>query len=246
MVEFETKDGVELSLTTISNIDIFTYLADYGLVIPIMPMSKLDDGRIVPNPHSPLYNDALMVYDVSRHNAALDGIISLCIDIVDTIPLKQYQRVFERMVAYGIDKGVDTLEHWYIKYVALTDIDDKARLTQLVLLTETLVSGIFNSIRVTRGGDDIHKVHLKNAIRTDIQYDNIVIAGQQLVSPSDEASACIWSLLSRIDWNKGKYSLKEKATTIALYRLNKVVETHNNDVVQIHQEKESRKNKPKR
>jgi len=48
----------------------------------------------------------------------------------------------------------------------------------------------------------------------------------------------------RVDWIKWyrcEYSLREKATTIGLYRLNRLMESHQEDAVQIESEKRSKK-----
>ena len=43
------------------------------------------------------------------------------------------------------------------------------------------------------------------------------------------------------EWLRCDISISEKATAVALYRLDKIMETHTSDVLQIHQEREARK-----
>lgn len=181
-----------------------------------------------------------MVYDVRRHQVAIDAIIANCIELQTKLDCEQYRESFNIMQSSKFISQDETLEMWYMKNFVLEDID-MVNLVVNSLLTEQLVADIFNSIRVTRDGMDIHSAHLRNAIQTHIETDSIVIAGMQLVSPIDEIKAAQFSMINWQEWLRCELTLREKATAIALYRLDRILETHTNDVLQIHQEKEARK-----
>lgn len=231
-----------MNVKEVSNISIFQFISSLNLVVPKPPIVELDDGRMMENVHNPLYNDALLVHDIERTNAAFFGVVRLCLTLDNEPELEQYRLQYETMKLHKLTKGMN-FEEWVIVNFVLEDANDTSSLTQLAVLTETVVAGIFNSIKVTRDGGDIHKTQLRNAISTGIETDSIVIAGQQLVSPLDEYRACNETGMSQDKWSRCEYTMLEKATAIALYRLDKVIETHSNDIVQIHQERESRKKK---
>lgn len=242
-MEYTSELGHYIILNQISNIEVFEYIAESGLKVPKPPTYETDDGRIEENPFHPIYNDALAVYDLQRHQLALDAIVALCLSIKN-IEYIEYKPQFEVLKKSGILDKRETIEQWVIKNYILTD-KDMYYIVQNTLLTESRVSGIFNSIRVTRDGINIHEAHVKNAISTNIDTDSIVVYGHQLVNPIDEIKACQFSMMQWLDWLDGKISLKAKATAIALYRLDRIIDTHNNDAVQIYQERESRKNSRK-
>lgn len=237
---FKSERGVEIELIPTANIAIFSHIADVNLVIPKPPTFIDDDGRVLENPFHPAYHDALAVFDVQRHQTASDAIIKCCVRLVYKSDLSKYSDSYQALVDGKLISKLETLEEWYIKTFILTT-NDMVTIVQNTLLTEQLVSTIFNSIRVTRDGTDINRVSIKNAIQTHIETDAIVVAGMQLVSPLDEIKAAQFSMINWQEWLRGETSLKEKATAVALYRLDRIIETHSNDVVQLHQERESRK-----
>jgi len=232
--------GHKLALKSVANIAIFSEIAKAKLVVPKPPTFIDEEGRELEHPFHPLYHDALSVYDLQRHLVASDAIVKLCVSFAQDFNLNEFKEAFDIAQSSVFSRTGDTLESWVLKTYVLTDFD-MARIVEKTLLTETLVSAIFNSIRVTRDGVDIHRANVKNAIQTHIETDAIIIAGQQLVSPLDEIKAAQFSMMNWNEWLKCEIGLDEKATAVALYRLDRVVETHSNDVVQLHQEREARK-----
>jgi hypothetical protein len=237
---YKTEKGYELKLIEKANITIFGEIARAKLPIPKPPIYIDEEGRELENPFHPIYHDALAVYDLQRHQIANDAIIKNCVELITKVKLEKYEDAFSILNVCGLNKSNDTLESWYLKNYVLTPFDIY-KIVENTLLTETLVSSIFNSIRVTRDGIDIHRANVKNAIQTHIETDAIVIVGHQLVSPLDEIKAAQFSMINWQEWLRCEVGLEEKATAVALYRLDRIVETHSNDVVQIHQEKEARK-----
>ena len=180
------------------------------------------------------------MFDVQRHQIANDAIIQHCVRMKTKVNYDKYKRQFAIIRASGFDSPLTSIENWHLKNYVITQFD-MTKIVENTLLTETLVASIFNSIRVTRDGIDIHRANVKNAIQTHIETDAIVIAGHQLVSPLDEIKAATFSMINWQEWLRCEVSLEEKATAIALHRLDRVVETHSNDVIQLHQEREARK-----
>lgn len=236
----KTERGFNITLNPTSNISIFGEISKAKLVIPKPPIYEDEDGKLHDNPFHPDYHDALAVYDLQRHHVALDGIVKLCLTLNDKFNEADYIEAFRILQINKLISINETLSSWYIKNYVLAESDLQFVISN-TLLTETRVADIFNSIRVTRDGEDIHRKHIKNAISTNIETDAIVIAGHQLVSPLDEIKSAQFSMMNWQEWLRCDISLEEKATAVALYRLDRVVENHSNDVVQLHQEKESRK-----
>ena len=239
MMLYVTNAGYKLETNTVPNFEIFQYMSKQKIITPKPPRYTLDDGREIDNEFHPLYADALVVMDLARHNAVLNGLITLCMKLVDKSEIEAYRVPYEAQKSLSDEKL--SLEAWFIKYIALDSYDDLNYLTQHLILTETSVSAIFSSIRVTRGGQDVANVSLKNAINTGVSTDTIVIAGHQIVNPLDEINACRFSQMEWQKWLRDEYNIEEKASAIALYRLDKIVDSHNNDAVQIYQEQQARK-----
>lgn len=240
LMQYKTERGYNITLNTTSNISIFGEISKAKLVIPKPPIYLDDDGKELDNPFHPTYHDAISVYDLQRHQVAFDGIIKLCLTLNDRFDEKQYQQAFAILKNSKLVSSIETLQTWFIKNYVLSDTDLQFVVSN-TLLTENKVADIFNSIRVTRDGQDIHSTYIKNAITTNIETDAIVICGYQLVSPLDEIKAAQFSMMNWQEWLRCEISLEEKATAVALYRLDRVVENHSNDVVQLHQERESKK-----
>ena len=239
-MEYKTEKGFELELIPTANITIFNVIAKAKLIVPKPPIYVDENGVEMENPFHPVYHDALAIYDLQRHQVANDAIIANCVRLKTKVNYDRYKRTFSIVKTSGIDLTNSTIQEWYLKNYILT-LYDMSKIVENTLLTETLVSSIFNSIRVTRDGIDIHRANVKNAIQTHIETDAIVIAGHQIVSPLDEIKAAQFSMVNWQEWLRNELTLEEKATAVALYRLDRIVETHSNDVVQIHQEREARK-----
>ena len=238
-MQYTTVKGYTLDLSPIANITIFQYMSKSGLKAPGIPIYVDDNGKEMENPFHPIYHDALIIYDIQRHQVALNGILANCVKLQNKIQL-QYQESFDILNKNNFLDKHETFEIWYLKNFILED-EDITEIIQNTLLTEQAVSSIFNSIRVTRDGMDISKTHLRNAVNTNIETDSLVIGGLQLVSPIDEIKAAQFSMINWQEWLRCDISISEKATAVALYRLDKIMETHTSDVLQIHQEREARK-----
>lgn len=240
IMKYRTEQNYNVTLNPISNITIFVEIAKANLIVPKPPIYEDENGRLMENPFHPAYHDALSVYDLQRHLIAFDAIVKLCITLNDKFDEHEYLDAFNIVKKINLVSSTETLTSWFLKNYVLTQ-NDIQHIVLNTLLTENQVASIFNSIRITRDGQDIHRTPIKNSITTNIDTDAIVIAGYQIVSPIDEIKAAHFSSINWQSWQRCEVSLEEKATAVALYRLDRVVEAHSNDVVQIHQERESRK-----
>lgn len=246
-MKYKTSTGFEVELKQIPNITIFEYIADCNLVVPKPPLWEripASNGQPAvwePNEYHPLYHDAMLVYDVQRHNVAINAIVSSCFEISDKSQFDSYIPLYA--IAKRFLSKYETFETWVLRNFIVTDADLMTQVDNCIL-TEQRVGRIFSSISVKRDGINIHQANLKHAVNTNIDVDAIVIAGYQLVSPLDELRGCNFSGMEWQSWLRCEYTLKEKASAIALMRLDKTIETHNNDAVQIFSEREAkRKNK---
>lgn len=237
---YKTERGFDVELIPTSNIEIYKSIANENLVTPKVPTYIDEDGKVLDNPFSPQYNDAMAVFDVIRHQIANDAIIHKCIKLISKIDIERYRDSYLTLYESDLLAKSETLERWYLKNFVLT-ANDMTYIVQNTLLTEQRVAIIMNSIKVTREGIDIFKVNIKNAIQTRIEVDAIIVCGMQLVSPLDELKAAQNSMLNWQLWLSGDVSLEDKAVAVALFRLDKTIDLHSSDVVQQHQEREARK-----
>lgn len=234
-----TTTGINYELTLSANQYIFIEVSKSSLKAPKPPLWYNEQtDRWMDNEFHPLYKDSLMVYDVARHDEVWNAILKICVKL-PKFDYEQYRLQYSTISTLDID-NLD-IKTWVKKYFIFTSPLDQQYITRNALLCESRVHAIFSSIRVTRGGQDINSVNIKHAIQTGINTDAIVIAGEQLVSPLDEIKACRFAHMDWQHWLNGKYTLDEKASAIALHRLDNTVETHQNDAVQIYQEAQSKK-----
>lgn len=237
---YKSERGYDFELKPIANIEIYKCIANSNLVMPKVPIYEDEEGRKLENPFSPDYASAMTVYDVQRHTVANDAIVKMCLKLVTNVNLDIYRDSHEALKASGLINKDETIEEWFIKTFIITP-KDMFIIVQNTLLTEQLVSSIMESIKVTREGTDIHRFNIKNAIQTRIEVDAIVVGGMQLVSPIDEIRAATFSMMNWVEWLSGSIQLQDKAVAVALHRLDRVMEMHSSDAVNLHQEREARR-----
>lgn len=238
MKSFLLKSGVTIRIREIPNLRIFQGIAKSNLILPLPPTYEMDDGRIVENPHHPLYHDALTLYEIQRANIAFEVLLQNAIEF-DFAEMNRpsWSNRWKSMQKSKFMKVKDPEHFVFLKEFAISQ-DEKALITRNAILHEQEVYDIFKSIVVTRNGMDIHSVGLVNSVDINIAIDSIIIEGYQLVSPLDEAKACIAFGMNWIEWQT--YSNTDKANVIALYRLEKTIEAHKDDIVQIESERKSK------
>lgn len=239
------KSGIIVNVNQVSNMKIFEDIAALKIPVPQPPIVTLDDGNETINTFDPVYADAITIYKVHLASVAFDVLLANAVEVdskyLNERSWKSYKRYLENQFFFNktLPESVS-----YLRYFALQDSpEDKMFLTQNAILHELAVLDIFNSLSVSRDGYDIKDVQLKHGIKTGIDYQPIVIEGCQLVNPLDEMKACKDNNINWLDWYRCNISLKEKATIIGLWRLNKLIDSHNEDAVQIESEKKSKRNK---
>lgn len=240
--EYRTKRGIKLSVSPISNLDLFAFKNNIQTVqVPRFYIES--QKRWVENPDDPRYHDAQIILENSKSLKAFDYFIESSISLEDKALLEseEWKEFYENLLDIDEELLENSDEMFnYIKFFALADASDQQNLIKSVCLTETAVFEMYNKITISRFGTNVHDIDIKNAIDTGITYSNIIIGGEQLVNPLDEYTACVASKLNWIEWIRSVYTLTEKAATVALFRLNRLKEMHIDDEQQIQMEKKSK------
>jgi hypothetical protein len=230
-------NGVRLEVDRITNLEVFSFDISDILPEPQVPKFYIEEqDRWEDNYNHPTYHAAMSVYFAGKTLALFDILLKNHIDVVDKNQII-IPKNLRRMYPDDDDKFI------FLKYMLLTEDEDIGNIVNLITLTETRVYYIFKSLRVLREGMDIHKHDVKHTVNTNIEYEPLVLGGHQLVHPIDEYNGCITSNISYTDWLEHKFSLDAMARTIAMYRLNKIIEIHSGDAAQIESERKSRSKK---
>ena len=237
------SNGIEIEVTKIANIDLFSAISEKNLVVPKVPQFEEEEGSGIwqDNPLHPLYHDAIAVYEVLKSEAILDIVFERCVTIDRKYLGSQgWERLYKYLKNQKSFPISDNEMFNFVKFYAFKDATDRGLLARNALLTESLVYSTFNSIGVVRNSSNIHEVQLKNSINTHINVLPVFIGGEQLVNPVDEYRACSDSGLNWGEWITCNYTMEQKASTIALHRLDRIITIHNEDAVQIEQERKSK------
>jgi len=242
MGNFFTSTNYEVEYNSCSNTVLYKGLAQKNFKPPNVPTYIDNKGVVQENPFSQKYADALVVYQKTIELAMVDVVLTNCIkfnhawkkseDWANCCHIMQTQSVLSN----------NNLELSFLKYYVLPDTRDHSMLAQEAFLTETRVYDIFGTVHIQREGVDIHKAYLKNTIDTGIEVQPLFIGIHQLVNPLDEFNACISGNMSWSKWYNCEYSLDEKASVVALSRLNRIRDIHSDDAVQIESERLSKRN----
>lgn len=232
-------NGNTLILNPISNVQLFNHHQDIDIPVPKVP-TYWDEYNDVEreNPQHPDYYDAINVYNTRCMNYLFDIIIEKYISIEPScLENEQWKRLFSILKKQPSLQLLNTEANNYIKYYVLKDIMLKGQLANALVLTEQRVLHTFNSIETYRAGINIHEFDLKNTIDTQITSSTVFLGDQQIVSPLDEYKCCIHSNMLWDKWMQCKYSLDEKASTLALFRLDRTIQLHSEDAIQIESER---------
>lgn len=231
--------GVTVEVTQLSNVSLYNEFDDRDIIEPKPPQYE-QYGVMHDNLMHPLWHDAVAIYNAQRITKAFMMVLERAVHVPDGevgrsrwLKFKPKLKRFTKFEDLG-----DRMN--FLHYYAVKTLEDKGAIANAALLTEQRVYHTFSSIPFTRNGADIHEAALKNAIDTGIQAYPFIIGNQQLVNPMDEFNACKEALMSWESWLSGEYTQDVKATTVAMYRLEKLVNTHQDDAVQIESERRSK------
>lgn len=232
-----TINNIDISFERIPNVEVFSIDVSDMLQEPQVPKFYIEEqDRWEDNYNHPTYHAAMSVYFAGKTIALFDALLRKYINVIDENKILVPKNL-RRLYPDEDDKFL------FLKYVLLTEEDDIGKIVNLITLTETRVYYIFKTLRILRDGKDIHQHDVKHTVNTNIEYEPLVIGGHQLVHPIDEYNGCINSNVSYTDWVQHKFDLDTMAKTIALYRLNKIIEIHSGDAAQEESEKKSRTKK---
>lgn len=237
--------NIKLEVKQIANILIFEEVSKAELQVFLPPLDTSEDGYEIENTFHPIYQDSITVYELLRSNLAFDAILTYAVNFEPKyLKDSNWKKMFEILQSQTFIELHDNEALNFLKFYVLADqTQAKQHLTQLAILHEAKVFDIFKSIQVARSGRSIHEYPIKNSINTGIEPESMVIEGVQLINPLDEYSACVASGMDWSKWISCEYTNQTKAYTVALYRLNKVVDSHQQDAVQIETEAKNKKGK---
>jgi hypothetical protein len=223
-------NGYELELSRISNYLLYDLILKSDkfneLSLPDVPKFFIErQNRWVENPHDPNYTQALEIYEINKSKLIVDILLTTCVK-VDT---KQFDsKSVNRIKRLNLDEDLNLA---LLKYVVLKSQTNTNILIKKLLLTEALVYNYISLLTVTRNGIDILEHNLRNDTNVDIQISPITVGAFELVNPLHEYTSCVETGLNWNDWLNNKYELNVMAYTVAMYRLNKLIEIHTNDEI---------------
>lgn len=235
------SSGIKVNLKEVANIRIYSELSKIHLVEPLPPIFVDDDGIEQENVWHPLYADALNIFAIQKNDAVFSIILDKCVDFDRRLlETDQWKKMYKFFVNDPVIRSKEPEHILFLKNLALGG-SDRFLITRECVLTEHRVFDIFNSITVKRDGVDILKANIRNAVKTNIDMDALIVEGLQLVNPLDEKKACADAGMDWQKWCNCEISMDDKASALALYRLEKIIDTHQNDAVQIESERKSKK-----
>ena len=235
------SNGYTITYNSISNTAIYKFLSQRNIQPPAVPTYTDDKGVEQENLFSPKYADALVVHQKNIELAMLEIMFTNCVVFNEEWKKTKQWIDCEYMINNQFILSKKNIPLSFLKFVVLDNIYDQSTLANKVFLTETRVYDIFGTVSIQREGVDIHKAYLKNTIDTRIEVQPIFVGIHQLVNPLDEFNACVAGNMSWSKWYNCEYSLDEKASVVALSRLNRVRDIHSDDAIHIESERQSKK-----
>lgn len=244
--ELYLKTG-KLKVKEVNNIDIFNVKLSpefANLQVPKFYIEEQD--RYIDNYDNPDYHEALKLRQFEKQQKGYLNLLEKSIISVETTHEihKTWNKLYRSLQNnYLLEHEIENYSEQalMVKYIILGDDKDKADLIDFALLHENRIYEIMNLFNVTRNGENIFRYPLKFSVDTRIDYDQIELFGYHIVHPFDEYMCCKESNLSWEKWLTNEYSKSTKETTIALWRLARVISNHNEDAVAIENEKKSKK-----
>lgn len=235
-----TISGYKIKYNRISNSKLLKIKTE--LIKPEVPKSYIEaQDRWVENPFDPDYPIALSVYMFEQSEARLNYILD-SVDVeynidISKIITKKHLKLFE-LTEINLN-----LEYLFKKYFLFSTQELRDILINNICLTENRVFTHFEEFNVERNNVPIMEHGLHNAINTNLNVSPLLAGNNQLVHPIDEYKIVKESNVDWIRWLNNEYDLEDMAQTIALYRMNKIIDSHNEDEIAIEQEKRNKKGK---
>ena len=234
---YTTLDNTQtFNINPLSNSELIMALVGQRLVKPQVPRYYHERNDVwIDNPDHPRYKEAMEFYQIDKAVTIAKLAILLVFTLDQEIVNEERKKLKYRI---GMHLDDDIWVDYIQNHVSNQDIVNVINTT---LLTENRVYDIFNVLvrYIYRGGTEIIDARLKNAINSQIHMDTINVMGLDLVNPLDEYIACTAANINWIEWEK--FENDKKAELISLYRINKIVESHSQDEVQIEMERQSKK-----
>ena len=201
--------------------------------------------RWVDNPYHPDYVEALQLVQIERQEKAFLKLLKFGVISFNktTEIISNWNKTYKNLKRNSLmKKEMDSMSEdiLILKYIVFINNTDKTRLVEECLLCEDNIIRYMKLYNVTRNMDDIFTYPLKHSINTNVEWQQIQLYGRQLVHPLDEFNACVDVKLDWNLWCLNSYNKMFKEHTIALWRLNKIINSHQEDAIAIENE---RKNK---
>lgn len=233
-------DGYKIKYNRISNSKLLKVKTD--LIKPEVPKSYIESqDRWVENPFNPDYPIALNVYmfeqSEARFNYILNSIKIDCKIDISKVITKKHLKLFE------LTESNLNLEYLFKKYFIFSTNEFKNLLINSICLTENRVFTHFEEFEVNRNNIAIMEHGLHNAINTNLEITPVLAGNNQLVHPIDEYKVAKSSNIDWMRWLNNEYDLEDMAQTVALYRIDRIIDSHNEDEIAIEQEKRNKKGK---
>ena len=231
-------NGIELQTKRVPNYIIFN--AKVHVPEPQVPKYYLEEyQRFEENPSHPVYHDAMQTYSILKSSARIDEILYRGVEVdsnllQDEVWKKTYKNLQQAL------PNIKSEFVAYLRYYLFNSDEDIEELIDSIVLTYNRVQNIIDSVSITRNGENIHRVHLKNSVNTHISFEQINIGTLVLVNPMDEFQACESANIPFNQWIAGELSIDEMACTVAMYKIKELYDTHTSDAVQIASEQKSK------
>lgn len=223
--------GVVLTIAPVSSSAI--QQSQSGISDPEVPKFFIaDSNRWVDNPHHPDYAVAQRNVAAQRAEAALRCVVRHGCKV--TLPKNQS---WLRQLIRWEDELLDSLDlqnqtdviFLYIMREAIGSAEDIRLIVRNACLCSTDVETKMKEIGILRNGSDIAEVGLRHRLDTGIGYKVLAVGDMALVHPSEEYAACTHSGLSWWEWRNSGFDHEFMIESLALYRLDRLVDSHAKD-----------------
>lgn len=239
-LSYLTKNNYQIVIKPIANL--FLYQTQENFPIVQIPTFFIESqNRTVENPDDPAYHEALALVEARKSLEAFNTLVNTCVDIDDNyLDDNEWKKHYRRLARANLIIEGLTEKQAFLQLVVLVNDEDKNNIVNLCALTESRVLKFYKAIQITKFGQPVEHIHVKNAIDTGVETKHLQIGQELIVTPLDEYDAAINSHISWGDWLKNFYSLEEKAAIVATYRLHRIKDMYIQDEQQIQAEKKNK------
>lgn len=240
-------NNCEIEIKEISNYLVFNVeLSDEFTNLQVPQFYIEEQDRWVENLDHPDYYEALKIKNIEKQEKGFLSLLEHAIINIQTNReiIGKWNKLYKSLSRNELIK--DEIDNYsenilMAKYFIFNTIDLKSDLVKFCLLCEENIFKQMYIFSVTRNNESIFKHNLRFSIDTKIDWDQLILFGQQIVHPFDEYKCCIESNLNWNNWLNNEYTKSLKETTIALWRMNKIISSHQEDAIAIENEKKSKK-----